>query len=84
MRSGILRYSSNLVSLHRTFFFALFFLYRLSNSQEHHGLHRSLDVGLDGYRRHMGYSVLSDNLHVIGRELLVRVWVGSEKVRAAA
>ena len=42
------------------------------NSLEHHGLNRCLDVGLDGYRRYVGYGVLSYNLHVIGRELLAR------------
>ena len=39
------------------------------NSLEHHGLHRCLDLGLDGYRRYAGLGVLSYNLHVIGREL---------------
>lgn len=42
------------------------------NSLEHHGLNRCLDVGLDGYRRYVGYGVISYNLHVIGRELLAR------------
>jgi hypothetical protein len=40
------------------------------NSLEHHGLNRSLDVGLDGYQRYVGCGVMSYNLHVIGRELL--------------
>jgi IS5 family transposase len=52
------------------------------NSLEHHGLNRCLDVGLDGYRRYVGYGVLSYNLHVIGRELLARA--RAETVRAAA
>ncbi len=42
------------------------------NSLEQHGLNRCLDVGLDGYRRYVGYGVMSYNLHVIGRELLAR------------
>ena len=42
------------------------------NSLEHHGLNRCLDVGLQGYRRYVGYGVMSYNLHVIGRELLGR------------
>lgn len=52
------------------------------NSLEHHGLNRCLDLGLDGYRRYVGYGVLSYNLHVIGRELLARARI--EPVRAAA
>ena len=54
------------------------------NSLEHHGLNRCLDVGLDGYRRYVGYGVLSYNLHVIGRELLARERRRSQTVRAAA
>ncbi len=54
------------------------------NSLEHHGLNRCLDVGLAGYRRYVGYGVLAYNLHVIGRELLVREKARSETVRAAA
>jgi transposase, IS5 family len=54
------------------------------NSLEHHGLNRCLDVGLDGYRRYVGYGVLSYNLHVIGRELLARTRARSEPLRAAA
>ena len=42
------------------------------NALEHHGLNRCLDVGLEGYRRYIGYGVLAFNLHVIGRELLAR------------
>ena len=42
------------------------------NSLEHHGLNRCLDVGIKGYRRYVGYGVMSYNLHVIGRELLAR------------
>jgi hypothetical protein len=42
------------------------------NSLEHHGLNRCLDVGLEGYRRYVGYGVMSYNLHVIGRALLAR------------
>jgi len=48
------------------------------NSLEHHGLNRCLDVGLAGYRRYVGFGVLSYNLHVIGRELLA-----CERARAA-
>jgi transposase, IS5 family len=54
------------------------------NSLEHHGLNRCLDVGLKGYRRYVGYGVLSYNLHVIGRELLAQRRARSEPVRAAA
>jgi transposase, IS5 family len=42
------------------------------NSLEHHGLNRCLDVGIAGYRRYVGYGVMSYNLHQIGRELLER------------
>ena len=42
------------------------------NALEHHGLNRCLDVGLDGYRRYIGYGVLAYNLHVIGRQLLAQ------------
>jgi hypothetical protein len=42
------------------------------NALEHHGLNRCLDMGLVGYKRYVGYGVLAYNLHVIGRELLVR------------
>jgi transposase, IS5 family len=54
------------------------------NSLEHHGLNRCLDAGLDGYRRYVGFGVLSYNLHVIGRELLARARARAETVRAAA
>jgi IS5 family transposase len=54
------------------------------NSLEHHGLNRCLDVGLQGYLRYVGYGVLSYNLHVIGRELLMRARARAETVRAAA
>ena len=54
------------------------------NALEHHGLNRCLDVGLEGYRRYVGYGVMSYNLHVIGRELLARARARSETVRAAA
>jgi len=54
------------------------------HSLEHHGLNRCLDVGLDGYRRYVGYGVLSYNLHVIGRELLTRQRARADTVRAAA
>ena len=42
------------------------------NSLEHHGLNRCLDVGLAGYKRYVGLGVMSYNLHMIGRKLLVR------------
>jgi hypothetical protein len=48
------------------------------NSLEHHGLNRCLDVGIKGYQRHVGYGVLSYNLHVIGRVLLARQRTRSE------
>ena len=54
------------------------------NSLEHHGLNRCLDVGWAGYRRYVGYGVLSYNLHVIGRALLARERARAETVRAAA
>jgi hypothetical protein len=54
------------------------------NSLEHHGLNRCLDVGLAGYRRYVGYGVLSYNLHVIGRELLAQKRARSEPARVAA
>lgn len=53
------------------------------NSLEHHGLNRCLDAGLEGYRRYVGYGVLSYNLHVLGRELLARAGAGCEPMRAA-
>lgn len=54
------------------------------NSLEHHGLNRCLDVGLSGYRRYVGYGVMSYNLHVIGRALLARGWKPAEAQRLAA
>jgi hypothetical protein len=54
------------------------------NSLEHHGLNRCLDMGLGGYRRYVGYGVLSYNLHVIGREWLARARAGREPLRTAA
>jgi IS5 family transposase len=54
------------------------------NGLEQHGLNRCLDVGLAGYRRYVGYGVLSYNLHVIGRELMARARARTETVRAAA
>jgi IS5 family transposase len=54
------------------------------NSLEHHGLNRCLDVGLEAYRRYVGYGVLSYNLHVIGRELLARQRARVQTVRMAA
>ena len=54
-----------------------------SNALEHHGLNRCLDAGLDGYRRYVGYGILSYNLHVIGRELLARTRARAETARTA-
>ena len=54
------------------------------NSLEHHGLNRCLDVGLPGYRRDVGYGVMSYNLHVIGRELLARQRARAQTLRLAA
>ena len=54
------------------------------NALEHHGLNRCLDVGLDGYRRYVGYGVLAYNLHQIGRQLLERKRDRAEPDRAAA
>jgi hypothetical protein len=54
------------------------------HSLEHHGLNRCLDVGLPGYRRYVGYGVMSYNLHVIGRELLARQRARSDTLSLAA
>ena len=54
------------------------------NSLEHHGLNRCLDVGIAGYRRYVGYGVMSYNLHVIGRELLARERARAQTARQAA
>jgi len=54
------------------------------NSLEHHGLNRCLDVGMQGYRRYVGYGVMSYNLHGIGRELLARERARAQTVRWAA
>jgi len=54
------------------------------NALEHHGLNRCLDVGLEGYRRYVGYGVLAFNLHVIGRRLVELGQVGVVPKRAAA
>jgi hypothetical protein len=54
------------------------------HSLEHHGLNRCLDVGLAGYRRYVGYGVMSYNLPVIGRELLARERARSAPARLAA
>lgn len=54
------------------------------NSLEHHGLNRCLDLGLVGYRRYVGYGVLSYNLHVIGRKVLVRERARNAPERLAA
>ena len=53
-------------------------------SLEHHGLNRCLDVGLEGYRRYVGYGVLAYNLHVIGRELLRQQRARAEALARAA
>ena len=54
------------------------------NSLEHHGLNRCLDVGLIGYRRYVGYGVISYNLHMIGRELLARAQAAAKPMLLAA
>jgi IS5 family transposase len=54
------------------------------NALEHHGLNRCLDLGLEGYRRYVGYGILAFNLHVIGRRLIALGRVGSEPNCAAA
>lgn len=54
------------------------------NALEHHGLNRCLDVGLEGYRRYVGYGVLAYNLHQIGRELLRNQRERNEPLRVAA
>jgi hypothetical protein len=54
------------------------------NSLEHHGLNRCLDVGLKGYRRYVGYGVMSYNLHVLGRELLRRERARGDTLSLAA
>ena len=42
------------------------------NMLEHHGLGRCMDKGIKGFRRYVGISVLSYNLHILGN-LLVRI-----------
>ncbi len=37
------------------------------NSLEHHGLDRVLDVGIDGFYRYVSLSILSRNVHTLGR-----------------
>ena len=54
------------------------------NALEHHGLNRCLDVGLEGYRRYVGYGVLAFNLHVIGRRIVERGPIQLALKRAAA
>ena len=54
------------------------------NALEHHGLDRCLDIGLEGYRRYVGYGVLAYNLHQIGRHLLERDRVKVHPVPLAA
>ena len=43
-----------------------------------------MDVGLEGYRRYVGYGVLAYNLHVIGRELLRQQRARAEALARAA
>lgn len=40
------------------------------NCLEHHGLDRCPDKGLHGFKRYVGFGVLSYNLHKIGNEIL--------------
>ena len=40
------------------------------NALEHHGLDSCLDVGLEGFKRYVGFGVMAYNLHLIGRRLL--------------
>ena len=54
------------------------------NRLGHHGLNRCLDVGMRGYLRYVGYGVISYNLHVIERELLVGERAQAEMGRRAA
>jgi hypothetical protein len=42
------------------------------NMLEHHGLNRSMDKGLHGYKRSVGLSVLAYNLHQSGNLLLAK------------
>ena len=55
-----------------------------SNSLEHHGLNRCLDVGLEGYLRYVGLGVMSYNPPVLGRELRARARARADTVRLAA
>ena len=55
-----------------------------SNSLEHHGLNRCLDVGIKGYQRYVGDGVMSYNLHIIGRELLARQRARGDTLALAA
>ena len=54
------------------------------NSLEQHGLNRCLNVGIKCYQRYVGCGALSDNLHVIGRELLAREQAHGETLALAA
>ena len=40
------------------------------NMLEHHGLGRCMDKGIKGFRRYVGISVLSYNLHILGNALV--------------
>ena len=40
------------------------------NMLEHHGLNRCADKGLHGYKRYVGLSILSYNLHILGNKLI--------------
>ncbi|AYD48734.1 hypothetical protein D6B99_14645 [Arachidicoccus soli] len=40
------------------------------NMLEHHGLGRCMDKGIKGFRRYVGISVLSYNLHILGNILV--------------
>ena len=55
-----------------------------SNSLEHHGLNRCLDVGIKGYQRYVGDGVMSYNLHIIGRERLARQRARGDTLALAA
>lgn len=54
------------------------------NCLEHHGLDRCPDKGLHGYKRYIGFGVLSYNLHKIGNHLLAQLRPSQKPRKKAA
>ena len=54
------------------------------NCLEHHGLDCCPDKGLHGYKRYIGFGVLSYNLHKIGNHLLAKQKLSQKPRRKAA